>query len=256
MEFLQYLTEGNVVTFFLLLLRMSGLVVFFPFFSHMQVPMVIKSSFAFVLTIFLLPFAPVVSTAGMGIEYLVLESISELLFGLAAGAMLSICFAALSLAGEQISMVMGFSMANVMDPQTGVQSPLISNVLTLIVLTAFLIADGHHIILQFMAKSVSLLELGSFYPSQNIWTYASKSVVNMFLFGFITSFPILAIALMSDVIFGMLMKTMPQFNLLVVGFPIKIVVAFGVLIATIAAIVKLFVVLLTRILNDLPFLFF
>ena len=156
MEFLQYLSEGNVVTFFLLLLRMSGLVVFFPFFSHMQVPVVIKSAFAFVLTIFLLPFTPVVST-GLSLEYLVLESISELLFGLAAGAMLSICFAALSLAGEQISMVMGFSMANVIDPQTGVQSPLISNALTLIVLTAFLIADGHHIILQFMAKSVSLL---------------------------------------------------------------------------------------------------
>ena len=255
MEFLQYLSEGNVVTFFLLLLRMSGLVMFFPFFSHMQVPVVIKSAFAFVLTIFLLPFTPVVST-GLSLEYLVLESISELLFGLAAGAMLSICFAALSLAGEQISMVMGFSMANVMDPQTGVQSPLISNVLTLIVLTAFLIADGHHIILQFMAKSVSLLELGSFYPSQNIWSYASKSVVNMFLFGFITSFPILALSLMSDFIFGMLMKTMPQFNLLVVGFPIKIIVAFVVLIATIAAIVKLFVVLLTRVLNDLPFLFF
>ena len=167
MEFLQYLSEGNVVTFFLLLLRMSGLVIFFPFFSHMQVPVVIKSAFAFVLTIFLLPFTPVVSTE-LSLEYLVLESISELLFGLAAGAMLSICFAALSLAGEQISMVMGFSMANVMDPQTGVQSPLISNALTLIVLTAFLIADGHHIILQFMAKSVSLLELGSFYPSQNI----------------------------------------------------------------------------------------
>ena len=49
---------------------------------------------------------------------------------------------------------------------------------------------------------------------------------------------------------------MPPFNLLVVGFPIKIIVAFGVLIATIAAIVKLFVVLLTRVLNDLPFLFF
>ncbi|MDY4829410.1 MAG: flagellar biosynthetic protein FliR, partial [Campylobacter sp.] len=55
MEFLQYLSEGNVVTFFLLLLRMSGLVMFFPFFSHMQVPVVIKSAFAFVLTIFLLP---------------------------------------------------------------------------------------------------------------------------------------------------------------------------------------------------------
>lgn len=61
---------------------------------------------------------------------------------------------------------------------------------------------------------------------------------------------------MADFIFGMLMKTMPQFNLLVVGFPIKIAVAFAVLIAILSSIIKLFTILITAVMNDLPFLFF
>jgi flagellar biosynthetic protein FliR len=54
----------------------------------------------------------------------------------------------------------------------------------------------------------------------------------MFVVGFMIAFPIIALSWLADVIFGMLMKTMPQFNLLVIGFPIKIMVAFAVLIAT------------------------
>ncbi len=57
----------------------------------------------------------------------------------------------------------------------------------------------------------------------------------MFMVGFMIAFPIIALAWLADVIFGMLMKTMPQFNLLVIGFPIKIMVSFGVIIATLTA---------------------
>ena len=81
-------------------------------------------------------------------------------------------------------------------------------------------------------------------------------MVNLFLYGFIISFPILALTLMSDLIFGMLMKTMPQFNLLVVGYPIKIAIAFVVLMAILAMIVKVFTTLMMKVLNDLPSLFY
>jgi flagellar biosynthesis protein FliR len=58
----------------------------------------------------------------------------------------------------------------------------------------------------------------------------------MFLVGFMIAFPVTALGWLADVIFGMLMKTMPQFNLLVIGFPIKIMVSFVVLIATLGVI--------------------
>ena len=50
------------------------------------------------------------------------------------------------------------------------------------------------------------------------------------------SFPIIALILLSDIIFGMIMKAHPQFNLLAIGFPVKIAVAFAVLVVIVPAI--------------------
>ncbi|KAB0614229.1 flagellar biosynthetic protein FliR [Campylobacter hyointestinalis] len=257
MEFVNFLGQNNVVTFFLLFVRTGALMIFFPFFSHMQIPVVVKTALAFMLTIFLFPLASLsVDVTNLQIEYLILETFAELMFGLCAGVLLMLVFGAIQLAGEQISMIMGFSMASVIDPQSGMNSPLISNILNFIVLLAFLLFDGHHIILQFIAYSLNFIPLGGFYPDENIVRYTAKGVMNLFLFGFIISFPILALSLLADLIFGMLMKTMPQFNLLVVGFPIKIAIGFVVLAAIISALVKLFTTLMMRVFNDLPGLFF
>ncbi|RAZ23591.1 flagellar biosynthetic protein FliR [Campylobacter hyointestinalis] len=257
MEFVNFLGQNNVVTFFLLFVRTGALMIFFPFFSHMQIPVVVKTALAFMLTIFLFPLASLsVDVTNLQIEYLILETFAELMFGLCAGVLLMLVFGAIQLAGEQISMIMGFSMASVIDPQSGMNSPLISNILNFIVLLAFLLFDGHHIILQFIAYSLNFIPLGGFYPDENIVRYTAKGVMNLFLFGFIISFPILALSLLADLIFGMLMKTMPQFNLLVVGFPIKIAIGFVVLAAIISALVKLFTTLMMRVFNDLPSLFF
>ena len=70
---------------------------------------------------------------------------------------------------------------------------------------------------------------------ENLFNFIMHATSRMFLVGFMIAFPIIALAWLADVIFGMLMKTMPQFNLLVIGFPIKIAVSFGVLIATLTA---------------------
>ncbi len=257
MEFVNYLGQNNVVTFFLLLVRTGALMVFFPFFNHMQIPVIIKAALSFMFAIFLFPLAHApVGLENLSVEYLILETFSELMFGMCAGVLLMLVFGSLQLAGGQISMIMGFSMASVIDPQSGVNMPLISNMLNFIVLLAFLLFDGHHIVLQFIAYSLQFIPLGGFYPDENIVKYTAKGVINLFLFGFIISFPILALSLLADLIFGMLMKTMPQFNLLVVGFPIKIAIAFVVIMAIISAMVKLFTSLMMQVLNDLPGLFF
>jgi flagellar biosynthesis protein FliR len=82
-----------------------------------------------------------------------------------------------------------------------------------------------------------------------------KATVNMFVVGFMIAFPIIALSLLADIIFGMLMKTMPQFNLLVIGFPIKIMVAFVVIIATLATFMGIFVAELREAFQSLPVVF-
>lgn len=253
MELVQYFGADRVITFMLLFARISGLMVFFPFFSHAQIPLSVKTSLTFILTILLYPMAHAHTHA---INFLVLEILSEAMLGLCAGLLLSIVFGTLQLAGEQISMVMGFSMATVLDPQTGTNSPIIANFLSLLALLTFIIFDGHHLLIYFYANSLNSVPLGDFYPRVGVLTYTLKIFTNLFVFGFVLAFPIIALSLLSDVIFGMLMKTMPQFNLLVVGYPIKITIGFVVLIAILAGILKIFTTLILNIINDLPALFF
>jgi flagellar biosynthetic protein FliR len=94
----------------------------------------------------------------------------------------------------------------------------------------------HHWMLLLIDHSLSSVPLGGFMMSNDFFYYIIHATSNMFLVGFIIAFPIIALSWLADVIFGMLMKTMPQFNLLVIGFPIKIMVAFAVLIATLTAV--------------------
>ncbi|WP_107695968.1 flagellar biosynthetic protein FliR [Campylobacter concisus] len=253
MELVEFFGADKVITFMLLFARLSGLIVFFPFFSHNQIPLSVKTLLVFALCVVLFPLSHAHEHA---INFLIMEILSEAMLGLCAGLLLNIVFAILQMAGEQISMIMGFSMASVLDPQTGTNSPVIANILNFIALLAFLMLDGHHLILQFYSTSLSAIPLGDFYPRSGVMSYALKLFGNLFMFGFVLAFPIIALSILSDAIFGMLMKTMPQFNLLVVGYPIKVSIGFSVLIAILTGIIKIITDMMVQILNDMPTLFF
>jgi flagellar biosynthetic protein FliR len=239
MEIVNFLTEQNVIIFFLLFIRISAVMAFFPFLNHMSIPISVKAALAFYLTIILFPYASL-SVESIDFASISLAVLSEMMLGFIAGLMLQIVLAALQLAGEQISFVMGFTMASVIDPQSGHQSPILSQFFTFLAIMMILAFDGHHLMLMFIFDSTRTLVLGGFYPDISIWKQIANAVVNMFILGFSLSFPIIALSLMSDVVFGMLMKTMPQFNLLVVGFPIKIFLSFIVLSAVLSAILIIF----------------
>ncbi len=239
MEFLNMISNSNVILFLLLFTRISGMMAFFPFFSYTTIPMNIKAVFVFFITIFLFPQATL-ALQNFDISTITLAVLGELMFGFIAGLILQIIFGALGLAGEQISFVMGFSMATSIDPMNGVNSPLIGRFLSFLAILILLAFNGHLLMLQFISTSVGELSLGGFYPNVAIWNYIAKAVSNMFILGFVLSFPVIALSLLSDVIFGMLMKTMPQFNLLVVGFPIKIAISLFIMVVILGSVMYIF----------------
>lgn len=254
MEFVNYLTDKNVVIFMLLFARFSGLIFFFPFFSHSAIPLVVKTTFVLFLTIFLFPLAKIDQIHPN--SFLILQLVSEVIFGMISGLVIQLIFAIILMAGEQISLTMGFSMASIMDPTLGANMPITSQILNLLALLCFLAFDGHHLILLFMGYSLEYIYLGAFYPDENLLKFLNMAMLNVFVIGFSMSFPILAISLLADVIFGLLMKTMPQFNLLVVGFPIKITLAFVVLIAILAIMMQYFKEMIIEVFSNMQTLFF
>jgi len=224
-------TETYIVGFILLFFRFAALFIAVPIFSHQNIPANIKTAMAFFFTIVFYASMPPVEIS-IDLPTILLAILSEFMFGLAIGIVLLLAYNVITFAGGIISFMMGFSMASAIDPQSGVSMPIISQFLSLMGLMVLFEMDLHHWMLMYVDSSLSAIPLGGFLMSENLFNYIIDAAANMFIVGFMIAFPIIALSWLADVIFGMLMKTMPQFNLLVIGFPIKIMVAFAVLIAT------------------------
>jgi flagellar biosynthetic protein FliR len=234
MEWAQIFSEARVIGFILLFIRFGALFLAVPIFSHQSIPMSIKAAIAFFFTVVFYPFMPEVGIA-ITMPSLAVAILGEMLFGLAIGIVLQLAFHVITFAGGQISFTMGFSLASAIDPQTGVSMPIVSQFLSLLALMMLFGMDMHHWILLYAQKSLAAVPLGGFMLTDKLFEYIIHAAANMFMVGFMIAFPITALNWLADIIFGMLMKTMPQFNLLVIGFPIKIGVALVVLIVTLGA---------------------
>jgi flagellar biosynthetic protein FliR len=227
-------SDTYIVGFILLFFRFAALFMATPIFSHQNIPMNIKAAMAFFFTIVFYSSMPPL-LIDINVPTIILAILSELFFGLAIGVVLLLAYNVITFAGGQISFMMGFSMASAIDPQSGVSMPIISQFLSLMGLMVLLAMNLHHWLLLFIDASLSSIPLGGFLLTEDLFNYMIKAAANMFVVGFMIAFPIIALTFLQDIIFGMLMNTMPQFNLLVIGFPIKIMVAFMVLIATFAS---------------------
>ena len=227
-------TDTYIVGFILLFFRFAALFIAVPIFSHQRIPVSIKAAMAFLFTVVFYPSMLPIEIA-INVPSIVMAILSELFFGLAIGIILQLAYNVITFAGGIISFMMGFSMASAIDPQSGISMPIISQFLSLMGLMILFSIDLHHWMLLFINSSLSSVPLGGFIMSENLFDYIIHATSKMLVVGFMIAFPIIALSWLADIIFGMLMKTMPQFNLLIIGFPIKIMVALVVLIATLSS---------------------
>lgn len=234
MEWAQLFSEGRTAAFILLFVRFSALFMAVPIFSHANIPMSLKAAMAFFFTVVFFDSLPVLQIPLDSLTMTV-AILGEMLFGLAVGIILQLAYHVITFAGGQISFMMGFSLASAIDPQSGVSMPIVNQFLALVALMILLALDLHHWIILLASQSIASVPLGGFMVTPELFRYIMHGMMNMFVVGFMIAFPITALSMLADVIFGMLMKTMPQFNLLVIGMPIKIGVAFLVLMATLSA---------------------
>ncbi len=239
MQIANLLTDVNIVTFLLLFIRFASFLSFIPLFSFPTIPMTAKAAFAFWLSVLFFPLIPKVSFE-INFFTVVFAVLEEVTLAFLVGSALNLMFDVLRFAAEQISFVMGFTMATVFDPNSGVQSTIMAQFFVWVAILIFIAFGGDHLEIVLVAKSLHSLPFGTLFDIHAFYQFFTDYMSKYFLLGFSLAFPILAVSLLSDIIFGMIMKTMPQFNLLVVGFPIKIAISFLVLMAIIGSMMRVF----------------
>lgn len=217
--------------FLLVFVRVTAFFLVMPLFSYRTIPTTFKVGFGFFLSLimFFSMEAPVFEINGS--YYLLI--IKEMLIGLLIGFIAYLIMSAIQIAGGLIDFQMGFGMVNVMDPQTGAQSPIMGQYLYIIALFFLLTVNGHHLILdgiyysyQFIPLDQAWLPIGS----ERVVEYAVRSFSTVFMIALQMSLPIVGSLFVVDVALGIAARTFPQLNIFVVGIPVKIGVGFLILI--------------------------
>lgn len=236
MELIASLTQGGVANFLLLILRFSGIIAFFPFFDSKLIPVPIKGIMVFFLALIFFPITPPFNTEINILDFMFM-GLSEIMLGFFTSFFLQAVFSAIAYAGDILGFSIGMSVASNYDPVSGTQNMIISQILTLVALLIALSLDFHHIIFFLIAKSLDSIPLGGFMFSDNMLIFFIKYFGNMFVIGFTIAFPVVGIILLSDIIFGMITRAHPQFNLLIIGLPVKLIIALAVLVIVFPAVI-------------------
>ncbi len=217
--------------FLLVFVRVTSFFLVLPLFSYRTIPATFKVGIGFFLALimFISMEAPVFE---INVAYYLLI-LKEALVGILIGFIAYVIMSSIQIAGGFIDFQMGFGMVNVMDPQTGAQSPIMGQYIYIISLLFLLTVNGHHLMLdgiyysyQFIPVDKVWLPLGH----ENVIEFVIKSFNSMFMIALQLSVPVVASLFLVDVALGIAARTFPQLNIFVVGIPIKIGVSFFILI--------------------------
>jgi len=211
--------------YLLVVIRISGIIAGTPIFGARNVPAVMKVGLVLLTSLFMQPVATVqADISAMGLAELALFIANELLIGLAMGFILSLAFMFVQVAGQLMDVPMGFSMVNVLDPLLGQQVPILGQFQYAISVIVFLSINGHHLILKALADSFALIPLGGWSYWPGLTEIISKAFTLAFTLGLQIALPVVAVLLIVDISLGLIARTVPQMNVFILGFPLKIII--------------------------------
>lgn len=166
------------------------------------------------------------------IEFVVVAG-KEIILGLMFSFIVLLFMYAIYVAGKIIDLQIGFSFAQIYDPITGNQSPITGTFLNILIVLIFFATDSHLLLFQILYDTFSVVPPGSVVFNTNVVKIIMTSFILMFEIGIKMAMPILVTSLLTEILLGVIMKTIQGVNFFVIGFPIKIFMGFIILIAVI-----------------------
>lgn len=225
---------NNVELFLLIFVRMTGLFVTAPIFGRRNIPVYFKIGFAFA--------AAVLMAGVVKIDHIIETDnfilyafyiIKEFIVGVIIGYIAYIIFTSIYIAGQMIDMQIGFGMVNVYDPISNIQVPITANLYFILAMIIFLVTNGHHMLVKALFQSFQLVPLGTAAIKPELMNNAVDVFQQVFAIGFKIAAPVVAAVFITDVVLGIISKTIPQMNVFILGMPLKIFVGIIIILVTI-----------------------
>lgn len=233
----------SLPVFLLIFCRITAFFVVVPVFSSQGVPTTFKIGISFFVALVVFSASGTGITIPQDFSYILLI-MREVLIGLLLGFIGYLMFMAIQTAGSFIDIQIGFGIANVIDPMTGTSAPILGNFKYMIALLMFLSMNGHHHLLDAIVYSYKWIPMNNDLFLRMVDGSLSEFLVRTFAQSFVLAFqmsaPLVTALFLTDVGLAFLARTAPQYNVFVIGVPLKIIIGLALLLVLMPGLAVLF----------------
>lgn len=222
------------------LMRVGAMLMTTPVFYSRQFPVKLRLLLSLLLTWVIAPSLPpqpafdVLSHEGF------LIMLQQILIGVSMGFILQMVFAALVFGGQVIAYSTGLGFASMVDPQNGVQVPVMAQYYLILATLLFLSMNGHLLAIELLADSFHSLPVAVDGITRNTLHEVVAWGSRMFAGGLLISLPLVGAMLMVNLGMGVVMRAAPQLNIFSIGFPITMLMGFALMWVTLPNVLDVF----------------
>lgn len=221
------------ITFFTVVLFVFlRLITFFamvPIFFPKGTPNTLKIAFTLIFSYILSPSITTAITPIQSNMDLLVRCVSEVTTGLTLGYLTNLCFFSARFAGNLLDLQVGFGMMTIYDPSAEGNITLIERTLYWFSLIVFLAIDGQYMLIRALNESFKVIGLGHFILAKGTAMYVVQAFIQFFAIGLKIAIPIILVLLICDLTMGLVARTVPQLNIMILGMPVKILIGLGCL---------------------------
>ena len=217
------ITLPQLQMLFLVFVRIAAILMMLPVFSSKGIPTILKIGLVLSVSIILVTTLKIEPVAVIPhIFPFAIEVIGEIMIGIIIGLSVKVIFAGIQLAGQLIGYQMGMALANVIDPNTSQQVPIMAQFIQLLALLMLVVTNAHHWFIRALAESYRLVPPFGFQFTNSVMAQIVEFGANMFIIAIKIGAPIITALFLTSVAFGLIARTVPQMNVLIVAMPLKI----------------------------------
>lgn len=221
---------AHLTLFSLILMRMSGFILFNPILGRRNIPAIVKAGFIFVLTLLVYSFSGGDAfDIDSPVEYAFLL-LKEFGAGYVIGYVVELFFMVITFGGFVIDFQMGLSMANVYDPQNDAQIPVTGSLFQAYLMLLFFALDGHLALIRILLTSAEIVPYGGIIITQTLAQRAIDIFLECIGMGIKFAMPIMAAEFLVEIGVGIMNKVVPQVSIFVINIQLKIIVGLVLLI--------------------------
>lgn len=201
--------------------RVAGATALTPILGPTQIPAPVRVTFTVALSGLIVAALPSIPAVDFGALQLAIAVIGEVIIGASLAFGFLVAYAATQIAGRTLDVQMGFGAASVLNPDIRTTAPLIGTLLGMLAVAVFLAIDGHHVLIRALSVSLATYPLGQFATDFNWAAFVAQSTA-MFAFGLALAAPVMISLLFVDLGMAVMARSMPQLNVFVMSFSVKI----------------------------------